>query len=224
MGSDDLFKKRQRERTKRKSKEKALRAETWLLVCEGTKTEPNYFKSLFKYANTKSEQKIRYKIEGTGTNTETLVNSIDGFYDFTDTLVRQANIPYGKVFAVFDKDSFKSEQFNNAIYAAQRRGYCVLWSNQCIELWFLLHFMYFDSDIIREDYFDKLGKILGSTYKKNNDHFEMLHSEQNLQTAVRNAEKLYKKFQNEGSFAKMAPCTTVFKLIKELENYMGIKL
>ena len=59
MGGDCLHDKRKRERECRKSKVLKERAETWLLVCEGGKTEPNYFESLFKYANSLSAKKIK---------------------------------------------------------------------------------------------------------------------------------------------------------------------
>lgn len=137
MGSDDLFKKRREGRKTRVSKEKKMRAETWLFVCEGKETEPNYFESLLEYANSKSDKKLRYVVKGTGRNTESLVNSIDDFYE-------------------------------------------------CIELWFLLHFMPLKSNITREEYFNKLGNILNHTYEKNDDHFAMLNTPDNLKKAVYN--------------------------------------
>ena len=173
MGSDDLFKKRKECRRTRVSREKKMRAETWL---------------------------------------------------FADDLQKEVNIPYGRIFAVFDKDSFKKGQFNNAIFHAQKKGYHVLWSNECIELWFLLHFMPLKSNIMRQEYFKKLSNILNCTYEKNDDHFSMLNTAENLKKEVHNAEELYKEFQSEGSFANMAPCTTVFELIYELESYLGIEL
>lgn len=50
MGSDDLFKKR---KLRRKLAEKNVAADRFLIVCEGEKTEPNYF-NVFK-------EKIRLK-------------------------------------------------------------------------------------------------------------------------------------------------------------------
>jgi len=101
MGSDDLFKKRREGRKTRVSKEKKMRAETWLFVCEGKETEPNYFESLLEYANSKSDKKLRYVVKGTGRNTESLVNSIDDFLSFGDDLQKEVNIPYGKIFAIY---------------------------------------------------------------------------------------------------------------------------
>ena len=80
MGTDNLNKRRSKERRERKSKELETRAETWLIVCEGKKTEPNYFKTLFDCINSKSSKKINVKIEGIGKNTKSVVNSVDSFF------------------------------------------------------------------------------------------------------------------------------------------------
>ena len=142
MGSEDLAKRRSKERKTRISKEKELRAETWLIVCEGTKTEPNYFKSLLDYVNTLSTKKIKFKVVGTGRNTESLVDSVEELFNFTDKEISSKMIRYGKIFVVFDKDDFTRQAFNNAVTKCINKGYIALWSNECIELWFLLHFNY----------------------------------------------------------------------------------
>ena len=41
MGSDNLFKKRREERKKRVENIKKQKSSNWLIVCEGTETEPN---------------------------------------------------------------------------------------------------------------------------------------------------------------------------------------
>ena len=46
--ADQLFKRQQASRKDRTSKEMKERSETWLIVCEGTETEPNYFKAYQK--------------------------------------------------------------------------------------------------------------------------------------------------------------------------------
>lgn len=43
--------------------------------------------------------------------------------------------------------------------------YHAVWSNQCIELWFLLNFSYFHSDIYRKEYWPKLPDWLQSLGK-----------------------------------------------------------
>ena len=48
MGSDDLFKKRRAARTKRKHGYKSPKANSYLIVTEGERTEPLYFKGMQK--------------------------------------------------------------------------------------------------------------------------------------------------------------------------------
>ena len=85
--------------------------ESILIVCEGEKTEPNYFKKFETFG-------LDVKVLGTGKNTESLVNLASEFID-----------EYDAVWCVFDKDSFKSVQFNNACSTAVRNGMNVAYSN-----------------------------------------------------------------------------------------------
>lgn len=224
MGTDDLHKRRKQERQSRKSRRLKERAENWLIVCEGEETEPNYFNELLKYVNTKFNKKIKYLIKGTGRNTESLVACIDDFFAITNELELKENIPYGKIFVVFDKDSFTKGQFNNAIFTAKRKGYIPIWSNECIELWFLLHFILLESNIPRYDYFNKLSEKFQKKYDKTEDHFGMLDIENNLKIAMQNARRLYINSQTITSFADRAPCTTVFKFIEVIEEYIGFTI
>lgn len=221
---DDLFRKYGKTRHERKSKELKTRSETWLIVCEGEKTEPNYLNSLFDYANSKSGRKIKTKIIGEGRNTESLVSSVDEFFSYIDDLKRKTKILYGKTFVVFDRDSFTKKQFNDAIYTAARKGYIPIWSNECIELWFLLHFNLLESNITRDEYYKRLSDIFGAKYNKSDDHFAMLNTEVNLKNAMRNSKLLFCRSESINSPADRAPCTTVFQLVEEIENYIGMKL
>lgn len=48
MGTDDLFKKRRADRKKRKHEYRMPRANSYLIVTEGTRTEPLYFRGIQK--------------------------------------------------------------------------------------------------------------------------------------------------------------------------------
>lgn len=223
MGTDNLQKRRKQKRKERKSKELDRRSETWLIVCEGEKTEKKYFEDLFAYINSISKVKIKCKIIGTGKNTKSLVNSVDDFFRYSDRLVSETYIPYAKVFTVFDKDDFSDEQFNSAIDMSEKRGYIPLWSNQCIEFWFILHFEYLQSDIDRKQYFNKLNDRFGCKYKKNGKNFELLGKLDNVGIAIKRAKQIY--LNNNGKTpAKMAPCTLMFRIFEEIESYLGTEI
>lgn len=56
MGSDDLFKKRREERKQRRHEYKEPRANSFLIVTEGERTEPFYFKGIQKRIKEKLEE------------------------------------------------------------------------------------------------------------------------------------------------------------------------
>lgn len=228
MGSDDLHKKNKRNRQQRREAHREILPYRYLIVCEGEKTEPHYFKGLSKNIEEKfkkenrefvkiiksSEFKNFINIEGTGCNTESLVN-------LCIQHKKNATIPFGKVWVVFDKDSFSDEQFENAINLAEKNDISVAWSNECIELWFLLHFEYLNTAITREQYKDKLDeyfqlyKINKGKYEKNLENiYEFLNEHGNYKMAKKFAEKL---LNNKIKPCKNNPATTVQYLVEELE-------
>lgn len=80
-----------------------------------------------------------------------------------------------KVFVVFDKDSFENNAFNNAIYRCEEVSMIPIWSNESFELWYLLHYIYTDAQIGRDDYCAKLNAYVQPKYEKNNKKmFELL--------------------------------------------------
>ena len=225
MGFDDLHKKRQGNLKKRKAEIKELEPLRFLIVCEGEKTEPNYFEALKKMLNDKYRKNfITLKVEcvnviGKGRNTESLV-------EYTKKIRDNAIIGYGNIWCVFDKDSFKAEQFNGAITKAKNENINVAWSNEAIELWFLLHFEYINSGITRNQYIDKLNNHF-KTYKINNGKYcknltniyDILENYGNYTKAVSFAKKL-EKLHEEQTPANSKPMTTVYKLIEELKKLL----
>ena len=225
--ADQLFKKRNLAREKRESIGKKLLSETWLFVCEGSKTEPRYIDSLIKYANSKTQTaKLLFEIEGEGKNTVSLVKSVDELLSEINIISIRSNIPYGKVFVLFDKDSFGKDNFNKAISMAEARGYMPIWSNECFELWYILHYEFFTADTGRKSYFKKLSNLLDTeNYEehKSMDVFSEIHTPERITNALRNAEKLSNECRSETSYSRRVPCTQVFVLVRELEKRLKVK-
>ncbi len=224
MGIDNLAKRRRDERKARISKEQKLRAETWLIVCEGTETESNYFNSLLEHVNTLSVEKIKFKIVGTGKNTKSLVNGVESLFNTIGNEISKKMIRYGKVFVTFDKDDFSKVDFNDAVRMCENKGYIALWSNECFELWFLLHFNYLDTAITRKEYYVKLKHNLKVDYLKNADNFSLLGKLDRIPKAYAFAKKLESNFDCNDQPADRKPCTMVYKIIDEIETYTGVKL
>jgi len=229
--ADQLFYQRTQERTTRKSKEIRQRNETWLFVCEGTKTEPNYLNNLYRYLKVNFSEKLNvtFQVKGTGRNTEDLVRNTEPFFDFVEKNSRNRSIPFAKTFVVFDIDSFSHNQFNNAIFTSISKGYIPLWSNECFELWFLLHFIFLESDIGRDAYKEKLdfhfNNLVKIDYAKNDEAiFDILYSKERFKKAMDNSRRLFDDSCKTKSPSKRVPCTTMFKLFEMIEKEFGIKL
>lgn len=156
MGSDELFKKRRSERKERKHDFRSPKANSFLIVTEGERTEPLYFAGLKHKIEAKIGGNISIigvpmvDIKGEGASTVSLV-------EIADAYVKKANIVYQNVWVVFDKDDF--DDFDLAIKIADRKGYRVAWSNQSFEYWLYLHFCYSDSALDRHDWNVKLSEI-----------------------------------------------------------------
>lgn len=189
----------------------------FLIVCEGTKTEPHYFEALIKnYISTVRE----VTIEGEGRATVALV---DRTLEIKQELERKNAMSFDRVWVVFDKDDF--DDFNDAIKKANKLGFHSAWTNEAFELWYCLHFEYLDTGIGRADYIKKLEEAfkekLGDShfeYKKGNpDIYSLLQQYGREDLAKRFAQQLRGLYTGT-DYAAHKPCTMVDKLVEELEH------
>lgn len=228
MGSDEFFKKRKGQKRKRKENDIKMAPYRYLIVCEGKETEPNYFNGIKERINSeygervKVEKRMEFEILGAGRNTEGLVN-------YAEYIANRTTNYYGKIWVIFDKDDFDDGQFNRAIEKAHKNGYNVGWSNESIELWFLLHFEFLNTAISREQCCQKLSEhfrcngIADGKYNKNAKNiFFILDEYGNIEQAIKWSEKLLDMHRKGGncSPAKMKPATTLHELVSELKNYI----
>lgn len=178
----------------------------FLIVCEGEKTEPNYFRS-FRVPKDVFEIDVR----GFGENPSRLVKIVK-------ELSKQED--YDLVWCVFDRDDFPKEDFNNAIKNARDKGIQVAYSNEAFELWYLLHFEFLSSGIPRSDYIRKLKSLLGNKYQKNSETiYEELFDKQ--PTAIKNATTLLKQY-NPHNPVDDNPSTTVHLLVQKLNRFIPL--
>ncbi len=208
-------------RNKRKAERKAKQMSCRILVvCEGEKTEPNYFKA-FKTINNES---FVYTVDavGFGTNTIDVVKTAIKLQD-------EALVPFDAVWAVFDKDSFPADRFNAAIQLGQDKGIYVAWSNEAFELWYLLHFHYRNTPMSRDEYKKAISDAVNKSgqwkdkkpyvYAKNDkSNYAIMTQYGSLDNAIANSKKLNENFTNRRDFHTHNPCTTVHNLILQLLN------
>lgn len=203
MASRKIPGKRAKGYLQRKVNSREIR-ERFLIFCEGTKTEPYYFKSF--RVNTEI---VEVEIQGKGYNTLSLVR---------EALDQKAYDEYDQVWCVFDRDSFTAQDFNAAFELANKQGIKIAYSNQAFELWYLLHFNFYDTAIQRHEYCKMLTELLGYEYKKNSKTiYDELFDRQ--PRALQNAQKLYAQYRPCNP-EKDNPSTTVHLLVIELNKFL----
>ncbi len=193
-----------------------------LILCEGEQTEPNYFLGMADKINSKHRGRIILEIEDIG----------EGRLKLLETAQEKAEkyVGINHVWLVFDKDDFSKSEFDNTVHKAQALNkaskikYHILWSNQCIEVWFLLHFIDLKTNISRKEYIIKLNsefakhKIKGR-YKKNDTKiFDKLFPF--CKTAIKRAEKIKKENEAKAP-SQIAPGTNVYEIFQTLEKYLN---
>ena len=204
----------------RRDRKILIQPEYHLIVTEGTKTEPLYFEAIRDIVNHKYKERIKLEVCGEGNDTLSL-------FDKARKRAEHDVIEYTHVWVVYDTDDFPAERINKTAelcyeYRTGDTEYHAIWSNQCIELWFLLHFSYFHSNVHRKDYKDKLSNYLNTIgtgkYEKNRpDMFNILKPYMN--TAINNAIRL--DGLNKGKTpTDAAPGTKVHELIMKLKPYL----
>ena len=203
---------RQREERERRQYRTIPVRKRILIVCEGEKTEPNYFGG-FQRALPKGV--VELEIIGTGDNTLNVVNkAIEERNERANT-----NRAYDQTWAVFDKDSFSDQRFNEAVFLAEREKVGCAYSNEAFELWYLLHFEFYQNAASRTQYSDLLSKHLERSYQKNDvEIFATLQQQGDVHQAIRWAEELSERYDHH-SPAQNNPVTHVFKLVEELLVY-----
>ena len=193
-----------------------------MIVSEGIKTEPLYLEGFVNKINEKYKgltKEPHIQVYGTGRNTQGLIR-------FVDKRISNGEwAHYKKFWLVYDKDDFPLDNFDNTQFEAEARkepSMSVAWSNESIELWFLLHFQEYRSNNGREQYIEKLNRYFNYS-KTREDLYDVLMEKGSLDDAKRRARKMYQECVESGetSMAAMVPATRVHELVEELEQYLG---
>jgi len=218
MGSDNLFHRRKAKKADalRREAQKREPYDVVLIVCEGDKTEPNYFKEL-RDAFKLSTANIRIAGDECGSAPCSVV-------DYALAEYRKEK-KFNRVFCVFDKDRHPTykESLGRIKNVKLSKGDTIeaITSVPCFEIWLLLHFVYttksFGStgasgsicaSVIKE--LKKKGRI--PNYEKGaKDVFPALLEK--LPDALTHAARLEKHGENVGS---ENPSTNMHKLVEYL--------
>lgn len=194
---------------------------TFLIVCEGENTEPQYFK--------------RFPVPSKTVIIEGGCNSKTALVNYALEKKNSARYEGREVWCVFDFDikpdeaATQPQDFNKAILMAEANGMRVAWSNDAFELWFVLHYQALESALTRHE----LNSILKDKWKlesyhndaKREDfcfgHYERHRDGNNgasQKQAIRRAKVLHEAYEGKQNFAEQVPCTTVYLLVNELNK------
>lgn len=142
-----------------------------LIVCEGTVTEPNYFKGVKCMLTRQNGRKIDIEVVGTGAHTL-------GLLHHAVSICESAPDTYSDVWVCFDLDDFSAKQFDQVVTQCANMSadagpttYHALWSNPCFEVWLLFHFGFTTAPISTAECQQRLSKSWKAAfdvpYKKN---------------------------------------------------------
>jgi len=122
------------------------------------------------------------------------------------------------------------EDYDNAIQLAEKNKIKVAFANDAFELWFLLHYLYFDNKWTRQEYYQKLSELWGCNYEKLGKKLDfckgiykrLQEDEQaNQEEAIERAERLLSKYEDEQlRYSDKNPSTSIHLLVKELNKYI----
>ncbi len=191
-----------------------------LIVCEGSKTEPHYFKSLIRSLGLRATS-----ILVIGEECESAPISV---FEYADTLYREDG-SFDEVFCVFDRDRHPSfDRACSAISQHSSRAFRAVVSNPCFEYWLLLHFRYTRAPFVAQganspgDMVVKAVKDAWPDYTKGRqDVFSQLNREGRTQQAIENAKRARIDATATG---EPNPSTDVDVLIERLEQLASTQL
>ncbi|MBC8394429.1 MAG: RloB domain-containing protein [Deltaproteobacteria bacterium] len=191
-----------------------------LIVCEGAKTEPNYFKHLIR------QLRLSTKVLVIGKECGSAPKSI--VEHAIQQIHQEGDNPYDQVWCVFDveipKNESLNEAYNNIItYKPAKNSPTKLkhaLTNPCFEYWYILHF-------------EKVGKAFNSN-RKVIHHLKKLHPEydkaskeiceeiyQNLETAISHAKGIIREKHCGDDLREYNPSTHVHLLVQYLQEVAG---
>lgn len=223
MGSEDLFHKRRGKGSAQLQRKKPSRetAPLYIIVCEGEKTEANYFNELRNFERIIS---VRIEVCGEcGSAPISVVESAQRMYE--DAIADGVEIQ--GVFCVFDKDNHES--FNRAcakVEHLRHNGVPIhaIYSVPCFEYWIVLHFDYFRAPYstsskgsVAHAVYKHLQSIMGAYNKGATGLYSKLKVMQS--NAIKHAETAHEDSVNTG---QPNPSTMVGNLVVELLKYSEI--
>lgn len=203
-------------KTRRVDKDKQVRKRV-LVLCEGAKTEPNYFRSM------RHDLQLRHRLTAVEVDIYQ-PKSYSPLGLFREALARKKQEmarknPYDAIWIVFDRD-FHQQVGWVIDTATEHEIHCIV-SNICFEVWFLLHYQ----NLVASEPFEKCDAVIrfihrhyDEYYHKNDNHYEQLKGL--LPQALLRAKELERDYRqgpyHRRPFYEWNPYTNVYQLVEYL--------
>lgn len=216
MGSDNLYHRRKAKTldtlTRRVSKRSSY--DRVLIVCEGKKTEPNYFSDLVRYYRINS---ANVAIDGSSESSPCKV--YERAVEIAKLEAKKGD-PFDRIYCVFDKDSHTTYS-DTLTKIANTRNFYAANSIPCFEYWLLLHFTYTTKGYsgngnksVADNLIKDLKKFIPDYTKGSKGVFEDLLDK--IETAKANAKRALNDAQRNNTDN---PSTYIHELVEYLQNF-----
>lgn len=220
--SDKLFQKKKSRNEKDLARKEAKKSpyETILIVCEDSKSSPNYLREIIKYFRLNTANVIVIPSKGSAP-----ISVVEHSIEIAKTMPQ-----IDRVACIFDRDDHESykraiNKLNNQPEPSDKTPvYKAIASTPCFEIWLLLHFLYTTriyssggNKSAAQHLTNDLLKELPSYSKNNTRWFNDLIDKQKI--AITNAKRLQKHNKTTNS---KNPATNMHELIEYLISLKNI--
>jgi len=179
-----------------------------VIVCEGKKTEIQYFNGFNeRYSGVKV-----LPLHGKCTDAKSIIY-------FAEEQITKYNLNFDdgdQIWCAFDVDDKPKKEIEDAINHVQSKNINIALSNPCIELWFLLHFKQISSPRTRKEVEQELKNFI-KDYEKDKNVFPIL--KEKIPIAIKAAKILNQNHQKSGKpilSVENNPSSQVFTMIENI--------
>jgi hypothetical protein len=220
MGRNKYHRQFDRRVGKRKPKQSVL------IVCEGDKTEPNYFKRLGEKLGILGRNSVEVEIDIEPSNHASAPRSVvtkandlkKQRAESESQIVRE----YDKVYCVIDVEIPQHATLKEAIeMARQAGGIDVILSNPCFEYWLRLHYGHTGSSYNCNNAVWKDLKRFCKGYDKGIVKDEWFCTDK-INSAIRNAKNVLKQHGVNADLVTCNPATDVHKVVEHMQEMSKI--
>ena len=183
-----------------------------LIVCEGSSTEPSYFRAFRGQLRLYAVQ-----VDVVGLLCQSRPIQVVDHAIFKKKSALRQSLPYNKVWCVIDVEApVPHESLTQAIAKARDNKINVILSNPCFEYWFLLHFKKTITAFPNDTTVYNSLKQVHKSYKKTRIGFDILFPR--THTAIKHAQEVLLETNCGEDLTHHNPSTHVHRLVTHLQQ------